>query len=53
MTPPEVLFYDGGCGLCHRAVRTVLASDRAGYLTGITVPIDGGELLTAGAEPGR
>jgi 3-oxoacyl-[acyl-carrier protein] reductase len=30
-----------------------LASDRAGYLTGVTIPIDGGELLTAGSEPGR
>lgn len=30
-----------------------LVSDRAGYLTGVTIPLDGGELLTAGAEPGR
>lgn len=30
-----------------------LASEKAGYITGVTVPIDGGELLTAGAEPGR
>jgi NAD(P)-dependent dehydrogenase (short-subunit alcohol dehydrogenase family) len=30
-----------------------LVSDQAGYITGITVPIDGGELLTAGSEPGR
>jgi predicted DCC family thiol-disulfide oxidoreductase YuxK len=27
---PERLFYDGSCGLCHRAVRFVLAEDRAG-----------------------
>ena len=27
---PEVLFYDGGCGLCHRAVRFVLRADREG-----------------------
>ncbi len=26
----EVLFYDGYCGLCHRAVRFVLARDPAG-----------------------
>lgn len=30
-----------------------LVSDEAGYITGVTVPIDGGELLAAGAEPGR
>jgi len=27
---PALLFYDGGCGLCHRAVRFVLAEDRNG-----------------------
>lgn len=26
----EMLFYDGHCGLCHRAVRFVLAEDRSG-----------------------
>ncbi len=26
----EMVFYDGHCGLCHRAVRFVLAEDRAG-----------------------
>lgn len=26
----ELLFYDGACGLCHRAVRFVLAEDRRG-----------------------
>jgi NAD(P)-dependent dehydrogenase (short-subunit alcohol dehydrogenase family) len=30
-----------------------LVSDEARYLTGVTVPIDGGELLTAGSEAGR
>jgi predicted DCC family thiol-disulfide oxidoreductase YuxK len=27
---PELLFYDGGCGLCHRSVRFVAARDAAG-----------------------
>jgi len=27
---PETLFYDGDCGLCHRAVRFLLAEDPAG-----------------------
>ncbi len=26
----ETLFYDGGCGLCHRAVRFLLWADREG-----------------------
>ena len=26
----EILFYDGHCGLCHRAVRFVLKHDRSG-----------------------
>jgi predicted DCC family thiol-disulfide oxidoreductase YuxK len=26
----ETIFYDGGCGLCHRVVRFVLAEDREG-----------------------
>jgi predicted DCC family thiol-disulfide oxidoreductase YuxK len=28
----ENLFYDGGCGLCHSAVRFALRADRAGTL---------------------
>ena len=27
---PDLLFYDGGCGLCHRAVRFLVARDRRG-----------------------
>ena len=26
----EMIFYDGSCGLCHRAIRFVLAEDRSG-----------------------
>ncbi len=29
-TGPEVLFYDGGCGFCHRAVLFLLWADREG-----------------------
>jgi NAD(P)-dependent dehydrogenase (short-subunit alcohol dehydrogenase family) len=45
----------GRIGADHEVADLVafLVSDRAGYLTGITVPIDGGELLAAGSEPGR
>lgn len=45
----------GRIGADHEVADLVafLVSDRAAYLTGITVPIDGGELLTAGSEPGR
>jgi predicted DCC family thiol-disulfide oxidoreductase YuxK len=28
--PPEILFYDGHCGLCHYAVKFVLQQDRSG-----------------------
>jgi predicted DCC family thiol-disulfide oxidoreductase YuxK len=27
---PSTVFYDGGCGLCHRFVRMLLAEDRSG-----------------------
>ncbi len=30
MAAPEVIFYDGGCGLCHASVKFVLARDREG-----------------------
>jgi predicted DCC family thiol-disulfide oxidoreductase YuxK len=30
MAPPAIVFYDGGCGLCHRAVRFALHEDRDG-----------------------
>ena len=30
MAAPAIVFYDGGCGLCHRAVRFALREDRDG-----------------------
>lgn len=30
IAPPDILFYDGHCGLCHRAVKFVLRRDRDG-----------------------
>ncbi|HEX9759606.1 MAG TPA: DCC1-like thiol-disulfide oxidoreductase family protein [Candidatus Acidoferrales bacterium] len=36
----EWLFYDGSCGLCHRAVRFVLAEDRTGEAFRFA-PLDG------------
>jgi predicted DCC family thiol-disulfide oxidoreductase YuxK len=42
----ETIFYDGGCGLCHRAVRFVLAEDRPGD-TFRFAPLDS-DLLRAG-----
>ena len=29
---PELVFYDGDCGLCHRTVRFLLARDPEGSL---------------------
>lgn len=37
---PEILFYDGDCGFCHRCVRIVIALDRAGEAFRFA-PIDG------------
>ncbi|MCA9321393.1 MAG: DUF393 domain-containing protein, partial [Planctomycetes bacterium] len=28
MSQPDIVFFDGGCGLCHRAVRHALRHDR-------------------------
>jgi predicted DCC family thiol-disulfide oxidoreductase YuxK len=38
------LFYDGTCGLCHRAIRFVIAEDRRG--TAFTFAAIGGETFT-------
>jgi predicted DCC family thiol-disulfide oxidoreductase YuxK len=40
----EIVFFDGGCGLCHRAVRFVLGEDVAGRF--VFAPL-GGELFRA------
>jgi len=31
-SPPETVFYDGHCALCHRTVKFVLRHDRSGTL---------------------
>jgi len=51
VTDPEVLFYDGGCGLCHRTVRTVLASDRAERF--VFAPLQGSTFRELVPEPDR
>jgi predicted DCC family thiol-disulfide oxidoreductase YuxK len=47
---PEVLFYDGACGLCHRAVRFALAEDRSSALR--FAPL-AGEAFRAAVPPER
>ncbi len=50
----ETLFYDGHCGLCHRAVRFVLAEDPPAAPTGIRFSPLGGDLFqSAVAEAER
>ena len=51
MTEPEILFYDGGCGLCHRAVRFVLAADRAERF--LFAPLQGATFRQRIPEPDR
>jgi len=56
MSPPPgpVVFYDGGCGLCHASVRTLLRLDRAGRLR--FAPLGGdtfAALVPAGARARR
>jgi predicted DCC family thiol-disulfide oxidoreductase YuxK len=53
MGEPELLFYDGACGLCHHAVRFVLARDTAGAFR--FAPIGGPTFenaVPAAARPG-
>jgi predicted DCC family thiol-disulfide oxidoreductase YuxK len=49
---PDLLFYDGQCGLCHRAVRFVLAEDRAAT-TFRFAPLGGAAFQTAVPEADR
>ncbi len=48
----ETLFYDGHCGLCHRAIRFVLAEDRSGD-TFRFAPLGSEAFCTAIPEPHR
>jgi predicted DCC family thiol-disulfide oxidoreductase YuxK len=47
-----ILFYDGACGLCHRAVRFVVAEDPAGT-TFHFAPLESSLLETRLTEPAR
>jgi predicted DCC family thiol-disulfide oxidoreductase YuxK len=49
---PEYLFYDGHCGLCHRAVKFVLRHDRSGTAFRIA-PLQGETFLARVAEERR
>jgi predicted DCC family thiol-disulfide oxidoreductase YuxK len=51
VTNEEVLFYDGGCGLCHRTVRAVLAADRAELF--VFAPLQGSTFRQLVSEPDR
>jgi len=46
--PGPVLFFDGGCGLCHNSVRILIALDRKAKL--IFAPL-GGELFELRVPP--
>jgi predicted DCC family thiol-disulfide oxidoreductase YuxK len=50
--PTEMIFYDSHCGLCHRAVRFVLAEDRAGD-TFRFAPLDSDAFRSAVPEADR
>jgi len=45
----RVVYYDGACGLCHRAVRFLVAEDQLGQLT--FAPL-GGATFAASVDPG-
>ena len=46
-----VVFFDGGCGLCHRAVSFVVRRDRAAHFR--YAPLGGSTFLRRVAEPDR
>lgn len=48
----STLFYDGGCGLCHRAVRALLAEDRDGAAFRFA-PLEGARFEALVPEPAR
>jgi predicted DCC family thiol-disulfide oxidoreductase YuxK len=48
----ERIFYDGHCGLCHRAVRLILAEDRSGMAFRFA-PLGGETFLAAVPEADR
>ena len=49
---PEVVFYDGHCGLCHWAVRFILAKDRTGEAFRFA-PLDSDTFRAALSEAAR
>jgi predicted DCC family thiol-disulfide oxidoreductase YuxK len=49
---PEWVFYDGTCGLCHRAVRFLVRRDRDGTLFRFA-PLQGGTFRQEIPEPQR
>lgn len=48
---PEVVFYDGGCGLCHATVKFVLPRDRRGAF--VFAPLGGETFLATIPESER
>jgi predicted DCC family thiol-disulfide oxidoreductase YuxK len=51
VTEKDILFYDGGCGVCHRAVQFVLAVDRAERFD--FAPLQGATFRRLVSEPAR
>ena len=48
---PTVVFYDGGCGLCHQTIRILLAEDAAGVRFRFA-PLDSELFRSTVAKPG-